>query len=181
MVDTVRTKSELNGMFADGATGVNTQDLRDLMTSLAVYGGLGSLAKTQITLGTGYEPVDLDGAEVSVRNVTVDTVGKTLQLPSLQSPANLEVLVHCEILFKGAVNQDYNFAVFRTPDGGGPSEVTRLTRTFRVLNANQTVAHSWNTTINASGLDSFQLGVRSNGNVFTLLAGVLRVQRMMFE
>lgn len=174
MPDTIRSLAELNALLADNTSAAITpQDLRDLMVSQMVYAEIGSGAKAEITLGTGFQAVDLNVAGEVSRGMVADATNRMIT----DTPVNMKAIIHCEVVFKGAV-ADYEFSVFRNPDST-PTQVLRLARTVR--GAATAVSHSWSTSVQLTAGDKLQLGVRANGQPFELLFGVLRVQRIGVE
>lgn len=178
MVDTIRTLAELNGLFADNNTqSVSEQDLRDLVLSQNVHAEIGSGAKTLITLGTGWQALDFDVAGAFERGVTANTVDSRIE----GVPCTMKAVVTVEVFFKGEVGQDYDFTVFRNTHST-PAQINTLNRLgMRVLDAAQTIQHSWSVGVQFSAGDSIQAAVRSNGNDFELLFGLLRFQRIGVE
>lgn len=177
MADTIRSLAELNAQFADNGLGAITpQDIRDLVVSQMVHGEIGSGAKANITLGVGYQPLDLTVAGVVGRGLTVDVANRWLA----DMPVDLKALVTCEVCFRGAAGNNYNFSVFRNPSTA-PEQQGRLTRTLRVSAAGQIVTHSWSTSLQLLAGDTVQMGVQGDGLAFELLFGLLRVQRIGAE
>lgn len=177
MPDTIRTLAELNSQFADNTTAsIAPQDIRDLMVSLMVHGEIGSGAKSAITLGTGFQPLDFTVAGTVGRGLTVDIDNKWIA----DVPVDLKAEVTLEVQFTGANNQTYDFAVFKNPDGT-PEQVTRLDLSERIVSASQRGACNVSAAIQLAAGDKLQAGVRCNGQTFTLLRGLLRVRRIGVE
>lgn len=177
MPDTIRSLVELDALFGDNSVGAITpQDIRDLMVSMMVHGEIGSGPKAAITLGTGFQALDLTVSGAVGRGLTIDTINKWIT----DLPCDLKAIVHCEIAFRGAQNQNYEFAVFRNPTTT-PEQQARLDRVFRPLAAADIQQHSWSTSLQLFAGDTVQMGVRANGQTFELLFAVLRIQRIGIE
>jgi hypothetical protein len=177
MPDTIRSLIELNAQFADSTTPtISPQDIRDLMVSMMVYGEIGSGAKAAITLPAGFTPLDFTLAGVVGRGLTVDTVNKWIS----GVPVTMKAEVSLEVQFTGANGVNYEFAVFKNPDGA-PEQISRLDITERIINAAQRGAVNVSASIQLAGGDKLQAGVRANGATFTLLRGLLRVKRIGVE
>jgi hypothetical protein len=177
MADTIRSLVELSELIPDNViAAISPQDIRDLMVSQMVHGEIGSGAKAQITLGSTWQALDLDVAGVVGRGLTVDTINRRLA----DVPVEMKAIVHCEIVFRGAQNTNYEFAVFRNTHAT-PEQELRLTRTLRPTSNTNIVAHSWSTSLQFAQGDSLQFGVRANGQPFELLFAVLRFQRIGVE
>lgn len=143
---------------------------------MMVHGEIGSGPKALITLGTGWQVVDLTAAGAVGRGLVVDPTNKRLA----DVPVEMKAIVHCEIAFRGAANTNYEFSVWRNTHST-PVQETRLNRTLRSMSTSHIVTHSWSTSLQLEQGDSLQLGVRANGQPFELLFGVLRVQRIGVE
>lgn len=176
-VDTIRSLAELADLIADNADAqISPQDIRDLMVSQMVHGEIGSGPKAAITLGQSWQALDLTVPGEVERGLVADTVNKIIS----GIPVVMKALVQCEVVFRGANNTNYDFAVWRNPLTT-PSQELRLTRTLRPASATNIVAHSWATSLQLQQGDAFQLGVRSPGANFELLFAVLRIQRIGVE
>ena len=173
MPDTIRTLSELSALFADNNSGTITpQDIRDLMVSQMVHGEIGSAAKAPIALISGANVLDFNVAGTVGRGLTADTVNKRLA----DVPVEMKAVIHAEVLFKGAQNQTYTFAVFVND-----LQVTRLTRTARPTAAADIRQVAFSTSHQLSAGDFIDVRVSAGTNTFELLFGVLRVQRIGVE
>lgn len=176
-MDTIRSLAELASLIADNAQGAITpQDIRDLMVSQMVHGEIGSGAKSALTLGAGWQALDLDVEGVVGRGLAVDAANRALG----SIPVEMKALVSVEVVFRGTQNTNYEFAVWRNPTTT-PVQELRLTRTLRPTAATNIVAHSWATSLQLAAGDAFQLGVRAPGAPFELLFGLLRIQRIGVE
>lgn len=177
MPDTIKTLAQLNADFADNTAGaVSPQYIRDLMLSLMVYGEIGSGAKSQITLGSIFQAMDFDVAGTVSRGLTIDTTNKWIS----EIPVDMKAWVSLEVQFNGANGQTYDFAVFKNPDGT-PEQIARLDLSERIVSVNQRGACNVSAAIQLAAGDKLQAGVRCNGQSFTLLRGLLRVQRIAIE
>lgn len=175
MADTIRTLAQLNQMFADtGEVPVSPQDIRDLFVSLMVHGEIGSGAKAAITLAAGYQALDFNVAGAITRGITADTVNK--QLSTI--PVNLGAEVTIEVLFNGAANTTYDFAVLRN---GSP--IARLSGSCRIVNVAQIGFISMSAALDLAANDVLQAAVRPAAGTptFTLLRGALRLRRIAIE
>lgn len=178
MADTIRSLVELDALFADNViAAITPQDVRDLMVSMMVHGEIGSGAQSSITLGTGWQPINLNVEGMVGRGITVDTLNQRLA----DIPVEMKAIVHCEVVFKGAAGADYEFAVWRNTHTAEPSMIDRMHRVLHVVTTTQTVAHAWSTSVQLEAGESLQLGVKADGQPFELLFGVLRVQRIGIE
>lgn len=176
MPDTIRTLAELNQQFADNTSeAISPQDVRDLMVSLMVHGEIGSLAKSAITLGTGFQALDFDASGAIERGVTVDTVNKWLVVPVA---GKYEVVF--EVSFNGTNNTTYDFGVFKD-SGAGFAAVQRLDDSERLVNAAMIGGVKISASVQLAAGDKLQAGVRANGASFTLRRGLLRVRRIGVE
>lgn len=177
-MDTIRTLSELNALFADNdSEGISPQDLRDLMISQMVHGELGSGAKSAIVLDSGWNKIILDTAGVISRGVVLDTANSRIT----DIPCNLKAVITCEIIFKGTTGNNYDFAVWRNAATTDPDRLTFLNRTLHVVAAAQTVAHSWSTAVQLLEGDTIEFAVNSGTNSFEVLFAMLRLQRIGVE
>lgn len=177
MVDTIRTLSELNTLLADNTSNnITPQDIRDMMVSQMVHGEIGTLGQATETLGAGWQAVKLGTEGVFSRGVTLDAANYKIT----GVPCALKAVVTCEVVFRGVAGEDYEFTVYKDPDGT-PAQLTALNRTFRVVNATQTVAHQWSAGISFAEDDEIQLAVRSANNDLKLDFGLLRLQRIGVE
>lgn len=177
MPDTIRTLSELNTQFADNTNAeISPQDIRDLMVSLMVHGEIGSGAKAAITLGTGFQAMDFTVAGTVSRGLTVDTTNKWIA----DIPVSLKADVQLEVLFKGANNTTFDFAVFKNPDSS-PNQIARLDSSLRIFNSAMVGCVVVSAAIQLAAGDKLQAGVRANGASFELLRGALKVKRIGVE
>lgn len=178
MPDTIRTLAELNAIFADNLTGdASTQDIRDLVVSLMCHAEIGSGAKAPIVLGTGYEPLDFNIVGAIERGFNADGVSRSIK----NTPVNMVVEMSMEVFFKGDAGEEYDFTVFKDPTGT-PVEIGRMARqNVAIVAAAQTMHLTWSTSVQLAQGDEIQAGVRSNGNNFELLFGLLRVRRIGVE
>lgn len=175
MPDTIKTLAQLNQDFGDNTVGqVSPQFIRDLMVSMMVHGEIGSAAKASITLpaAPNFAVVDLNVAGVAARGITVDTVNKRLA----DVPVAMKAHVTAELWFRGTNGTTYDIAVFQNG-----SQVQRLTRQARIVNAAQIPEAYMGATIQCAANDTFDLRVRAGGAAFELLFGVLRLQRIGVE
>jgi hypothetical protein len=175
MADTIRTLAQLNQQFADNTEGViSPQDIRDLFVSLMVHGEIGSGVKAAITLAAGYQSLDLTVAGAVSRGITVDTLNK--QLSGI--PVNLGAEITLEVLFNGAANTTYDFAVIRNG-----AVVPRLSGSCRIINAAQIGLIVMSSAIDLAADDVIQAAVRpaTGTPTFTLLRAALRVRRIAIE
>ena len=173
MPDTIRSLAELSTLLSDQSSGAITpQDIRDLMVSQMVHGEIGSTAKAAITLAAGVNVVNLDSAGAVVRGLTLDTVNKRIS----GVPVEMKALVHAEVNFSGAQNTTYTFAVFQNG-----VQVPRLTRTARPTAVADIRQVAFSTSLQCAAGDTFDLRVSAGAVSFTLLFGVLRVQRIGVE
>lgn len=180
MPDTIRTRAELNALFASTGSGtVSAQDIRDLIVSMGVYAEIGAIGKASINLVAGWQALDFDVSGVSVRGLNVDTTNKVID----QVPVPMEADLLLSVVFKGDAGQSYDFTVFKDPLGT-PVEVTRMrVLDVAIVNASQVQAITWNTTINLAANDALQAVVRPQAanDSFELLNGVFRVSRKGVE
>lgn len=177
MADTIRSLAELNQQFADNTEGVIApQDIRDLMVSLMVHGEIGSLVKSAITLGNGFQAMDFNQAGAVGRGLTIDMANKWIA----GVPVDMKAEVTLEVLFTGANGVTYEFGVFRNPDGT-PEQIARLDAAERIINAAQRGKVNVSAALQLNAGDKLQAGVRANGSSFTLLRGLLRVRRIGIE
>jgi hypothetical protein len=175
MADTIRTLGQLNQMFADtGDSLVSPQDVRDLFVSLMVHGEIGSGAKAAITLAAGYQTLDLTVAGAISRGLTVDTVNKRLS----GVPVNLGAEITLEVLFNGAANTTYDFAVLKNGVA-----VPRLSGSCRIINVAQIGFIAMSASLDLAAGDTLEAAVRpaSGTPTFTLLRGALRLRRIAVE
>lgn len=175
MADTIRSLADLNQRFADsGAEDISAQDMRDMFVSLMVHGEIGSGAKGAITLAAGYQAMDFDFAGAISRGLTIDTANKRIA----DVPVNLGAEVTLEVLFNGAANTTYDFAVIKN---GSP--VARLSGSCRIVNAAQIGLIVMSAAIDLAAGDVLQAAVRpaTGTPTFTLLRGVLRCRRIGIE
>lgn len=173
MADTIRSLAELNALFADNGQGnITPQDIRDLVVSTMVHAEIGSGAKAAITLAAGFNVLALDVAGAVGRGITVDTANRRLS----GIPVAMKAVVHAEINFSGAQNTTYTFAVFQNG-----VQVQRLTRTARPSAVADIRQVSFSTSLQCAVDDTFDLRVSAGMVSFTLLFGVLRVQRIGVE
>jgi len=178
MVDTIRTLAELNSLFADNTIGsISPQDIRDLMISQLVYGEIGSIAKSSIVLSGTWQALDFNKKGVFERGLNIDTVNKWID----QIPVQMKAILSMEVFFKGDVGEDYDFTVFKDPQGSPSSiiEMERLNGT--ILTAAQTPHHTWSVGVQLEAGDILQPAVRSANNNFELIFGLFRVQRLAIE
>lgn len=176
MPDTIRSLSELNSLLADNGTqNIGAQDVRDLMVSQMVHAELGTLGQALETLGTGWQAVKLGTAGAFQRGATVDTVN--FKITGI--PVDLKAVLELEVVFQGIDGQDYEFTVWKNPDGT-PEQQTRFNRTL-TGKGTQTVQHSWKAGIQLSQNDELQFAVRSNSNDFKLDFGRMAIQRIGVE
>lgn len=177
MADTIRSLSELNALLADNTSGsISPQDVRDLMVSQMVHAEIGSQGQTQETLGTGWQAVKLDIAGAFARGVAADTTNHKIT----GTPVLLKAEVACEIVFRGGDGVNYEFAVFKNPDGT-PEQLTRFNRTLTGRGSTERTVHSWSAGIQLAAGDEIQMAVRSNGNDFKLDFGRLSLRRIGVE
>lgn len=177
MPDTIRTLAQLNQQFADNTQAIiSPQDMRDLFVSLMVHGEIGSGAKAAITLGTGYQALDLTVAGTVGRGLTVDTANKRIA----DVPVDLKADVALEVLFRGANGVTYDFTVFRNPDAT-PVQVTRLDASARITAAADIRCVAVSAAIQLTAGDKLQAAVRANGASFELLRANLKVRRIGIE
>lgn len=176
MADTIRTIGELNQQFADNIVGMCApQDIRDLLVSLMVHGEIGSGAKAAITLAAGYQALDFNVAGAIGRGLTVDTVNKRIN----GIPVNMGAEVTLEVLFTGAANTTYDFAVIKN---GSP--VARLSGSCRNVTVAQGGSIVMSSSLDLAAGDTLQAAVRPTAGgtpTFTLFRGVLRVRRIAIE
>lgn len=174
MADTIRTLDELNVLLRDnGQEELSAQDIRDLMISQMVHGEIGAIGNDEITLGSGWQTVDLDTAGVVHRGLTLNTTDHRIE----DVPVAMKADVQVHVTFLGADGESYDFAVFKN---GGPSQVVGAARTL-VGNGARSVMGTWSVAVQLAADDTLQLGVRSSGNAFTLNNGLLRVRRIAVE
>lgn len=174
MADTIRTLSELNTILADNGAGkVSAQDIRDTLISLMVHGEIGATDNDEITLGAGWETVNLDTAGVIKRGVTLNTTDHRIEAIPVDLKA--EVLVH--VTFLGEDGQNYEFAVYRD---GGPTQVLGAYRKLQGAGT-RPVSAQWVVAAQLSEDETLELAVKSAGHSFTLKNGLLRVQRIGAE
>lgn len=177
MPDTIRTLAQLNQMFAGtGDVPVSPQDIRDLFASLMVHGEIGSGAKSAITLATGYQPLDFTVAGNVSRGLTVDTANRWIS----GVPVNMKAEVTLEVLFQGATNTTFDFAVFRNPDTT-PVQEQRVSGSIRIFNAAMIGSLCISAALDLNAGDKLQAAVRGGAVSFTLLRGALRVRRIAVE
>lgn len=179
MADTIRSLAELNQLFANNTEGAITeQELRDLMVSLMVHGEIGSLAKSAITLSSGFQPLDFNAAGAVGRGLTIDTTNKWIA----DVPVDMKAEITLEVSFQGSNNNTFEFAVFRNPDTA-PEQIQRLTDNERIFSAAMVGAVKISAALQLSAGDKLQAGVRpvSGTPSFTLLRGLLRVRRIGVE
>jgi hypothetical protein len=175
MPDTIRTLNQLNQQLSDvGEVPVAPQDLRDLFVSLMVHGEIGSGAKAAITLAAGYQAMDFNVAGVISRGLTVDTANKRIT----GIPVSIGAEVTLEVLFTGAANTTYDFAV--TKNG---SPVARLSGSVRVVTVAQGASINMSSSLDLAPGDILQAAVRPAAGTptFTLTRGALRVRRIAIE
>lgn len=181
MPDTIRSISELNSMLADNSSGfITAQDIRDLMVSQMVHAEIGTLGQASKTLGNGWEVLDFDKKGAFERGIVANTGEKMLS----GIPVDMKAIVSLEVYFKGESGQDYDFTVFKIPDGTGtPQNIARLERDdHRIVNAAQTYHLSYSVGVSFDQNDAIKAAVRStSGNNFELLGGILRFQRIGVE
>lgn len=176
MPDTIKSLAELNTAFADNTNAaIAPQDIRDLMVSLMVHGEIGSLAKSAITLGTGFQALDFNQSGAIERGITVDTVNKWLVIPIA---GKYEIVF--EVSFNGANNVTYDFGVFKD-SGSGFAAIARLDDSDRIVSAAMIGGCKVSCSMALAAGDKIQAGVRSNGATFTLRRGLLRVRRIGVE
>ena len=177
MPDTIRTLAELNQQFADNTAGVIApQDIRDLFASLMVHGEIGSGAKSAVTLATGYQPLDFNVPGVVGRGLNVDIANKWIN----GVPVSMKAEVTLEVLFQGANNTTFDFAVFRNP-AGAAEQLQRLSGSIRIFNASMVGHLVMSSSIQLEPGDTLRAGVRGGAVSFTLLRGALRVRRIAIE
>lgn len=177
MADTIRSIQELNALLADNDNqGISPQDIRDMMVSMMVHGEIGSMAKPAITLGTGFQPLDLDGAGAIGRGLTIDTVNKWIS----GIPVDMKALINLEVMFKGSNGATYDFAVFLNP-ATNPVQIERLSCSQRILSTQHIATFSMSASLQLAAGDVIQAGVRGSGFSFELLRCGLRVQRIGVE
>ena len=174
-MDTIRTLAELNALLADNdSADISPQDIRDLMISQMVHAEIGAVDNANITLGAGFQTVDLDTAGAAKRGADVDTI--THRITSI--PVVLKATVHYEIEFKGTAGGVYEFKIFRN---GGPSIVLGTHRRVYVPSADAIVQRSATVTTQLAQDETLEIAVKSSGNDFELLSGVLRIERIGVE
>jgi len=175
MADTIRTLAELNTLLADNTSGdITPQDIRDLMVSMMVHAEIGALDNSPITLGSGWETVDLDTAGAAKRGADVDLVNHRIT----SIPVACKGQVHWEAEFKGAAATLYEFAVYRN---GGPTQVIGLYRRAYVPTADHIVHVGGTVTAYLSQDETLELAVKASGASFELLSAVLRIDRIGVE
>ena len=175
MADIIRTLAKLNQQFADNTEGViSPNDIRDLFVSLMVHGEIGSGAKAAVALAAGYQPLDFTVAGAVSRGITVDTINKQLS----GVPVNLGAEITLEVLFNGAANTTYDFAVFRNG-----VLLPRLSGSCRIINVAQIGFISMSSAMDLAANDVLHAAVRPAAGTptFTLLRGALRVRRIAIE
>lgn len=177
MVDVIRTLDELNALFPDNVNGeIAPSSIRDLFQSLMVHAEIQSGAKASITLGNGYQPLDLNVAGSIGRGLTVDTTNKWIAGVPVQMKADVTL----EVLFRGANGTTYEFTAFRNPDSF-PVQITRLDCAARITAAADIRCLSVSAAIQLQQGDKIQAGVRANGAAFELLRANLKVRRLTIE
>jgi len=173
MADTIRTLDELNIILRDnGANELSAQDIRDLVVSMMVHGEIGAINNAEITLGASWQTVDLDTAGVIKRGVTLDVA--THQIKEIA--VDLKAQVAADVCFLGAAGQVYDFAVYKN----GSTQIGGSARTLHGAGATP-VSYSWSVSAQLLQDETLELAVRSNGNVFTLKNGLLRIKRIGVE
>lgn len=178
MADTIRTLADLSqNVFPDNVDGlISPQSIRDLVVSMMVHGEIGSLAKSQIVLGTGFQALDFNQAGAVSRGLTLDTANKWIG----NIPVAMSAEVTLEVTFQGSNNTTFDFGVFRD-SGAGFAAVSRLQDSERLFNAAMVGGVRISSALDLQAGDKLQAGVRANGANFTLLRGVLRVRRIGVE
>ena len=176
MADTIRTLAELNTMLADNTAGdIDAQDLRDMMVSLMCHAEIGSTGQVQEVLAAGWQAVKLDQAGAFQRGFTLDAPNMKIT----GTPVDMKVIVSCEVVFRGTLDEDFEITVFKNPDGT-PAQIDRLNRTLTGLGTTRQAA-SWETGIALSAGDELQMAVRSSGSDWKLDFGRLAVRRIGVE
>lgn len=170
MVDTIRSKGELNVLFADNATGdISAQDIRDLTLSMNVHAeiGRGSLVTTW---GTSYVKVPMTIAGAFERGFAADLPNNQIH----QTPVVLKALVSLEIQITSLQNgRDVDLTVFVNG-----AEETKATRNF------DDVGHySWSLGVQLAQNDTIDFRAKASGANTSITIGMalLRAQRIGVE